>query len=91
MWRGASGATSCRIADISLSGCFVESLSAPPAGEEVIVSIRFKEAISLSLRGRVVYVDPGIGFGVQFLELPEADARQLKRLIDLLVANPRQA
>jgi hypothetical protein len=65
-WHGGSGATEVRIADISLGGCFVETVLQPVAGEETEVSIQFADGQSITLHGRVAYVDPGVGFGLAF-------------------------
>ena len=40
-WRGASGANNCRISDVSLGGCFVQTLATPTAGDETHVTITF--------------------------------------------------
>lgn len=84
-WAGASGASRCRIADISEGGCFVQSLAMPTAGEMTEVSILIGSE-SLTLPGDIVYVDPGMGFAVQFRELvPDLKAR-LHRLLRTIEA-----
>jgi|SRR6185503_13614282 hypothetical protein len=83
-WRGASGATKCRIADISLGGCFVQSLAMPTPGENTVVSVAIGADHSLTFTGRVVYVDPGIGFAVQFNEIGQTHIDELHRLFDVL-------
>ena len=83
-WRGASGATKCRIGDISLGGCFVQSLAMPTPGESTVVSISIGPGHSLTFTGRVVYVDPGMGFAVQFSEIGTTEVGELRRLFDAL-------
>ena len=82
-WSGASGTSSCRVADISLGGCFVQSLAMPSAGETTQVTIDFGDQ-SLTLDGRVAYVDPGMGFAVEFTALPAADRAQLVQVLQAL-------
>ena len=83
-WRGASGATKCRLSDISLGGCFVQSLALPTPGETTVISIAIGPDHSLTFTGRVVYVDPGMGFAVQFHEIRQPDVDELLRLFSAL-------
>ena len=85
-WKGASGLTRCRIADISIGGCFVQTLAMPVAGETTVVTIAFGESHALMFTGTVVYVDPGMGFAVQFKPLPAEQADERRRLLDALTA-----
>jgi len=85
-WKGASGTTRCRIADISIGGCFVQTLALPGAGEAITVAIAFGDSHSLSFTGTVVYVDPGMGFAMQFTPLPTEFADELRRLLGALIA-----
>ena len=71
-WRGASGASSCRIVDLSWSGCFVETVAAPTIGEQTEVTIKIG-ADEATLTGAVNSVFHGIGFGVQFTGLSARD------------------
>ncbi|HWB15615.1 MAG TPA: PilZ domain-containing protein [Vicinamibacterales bacterium] len=87
-WQGGSGAGRCRIADLSLSGCFVHSLSTPAAGDVTLVTIAHGDT-RLTLRGRVVYVERTIGFGVQFQEMTTDDEATLGALLQSLQAGTR--
>jgi hypothetical protein len=86
-FSGSSGATGCRIADVSLSGCFVQSYSAPGQGSPTVVTITAGQEV-LSLPGRVVYVEPGMGFAVEFQDVPKATAERLERLLASLLEPP---
>ena len=84
-WSGASGATDCRISDISTGGCFVQSLTAAPQpGEQTTVTVSFGQNFSMSLTGTVVYVEPGQGFAVKFADLPANDAAVFRAFIGQL-------
>jgi hypothetical protein len=87
-WRGASGASRCRISDLSLGGCYVQSLASPTAGEQTVVTIRFGNEQSLSLTGKVVYVDAAMGFAVEFILVTAEVAEQLELLIEELRRQP---
>jgi hypothetical protein len=84
-WRGAAGTARCRLGDVGLGGCFVQSLMLPGQGEKLIVTVSFGSH-ALSFAGQVVYVDPGRGFGVQFAETPEAELAEFVRLLKVLGA-----
>lgn len=83
-WTGASGANTCRISDVSLGGCFVQTLAAPSAGEETQVTITFGKDVSMTFAGTVIYVEPGMGFAVRFNKLEGEGSDEVKRLIDAL-------
>jgi c-di-GMP-binding flagellar brake protein YcgR len=82
-WSGASGDARCRIADLSLGGCFVHSLATPAQGEEALVTVAIGPH-RLTFQGLVAYVEAGMGFGVKFEEIASADLDELGRLIDAL-------
>lgn len=69
-WRGASGATRCRINDISASGCFLMSLAMPAMGESTAVTIEFPGG-ALTLKGEVAYAERGMGFAVKFVNVDD--------------------
>jgi Tfp pilus assembly protein PilZ len=83
-WRGASGANSCRISDVSLGGCFVQTLATPTAGEETHVTITFGKDVSMTFAGKVIYIEPSMGFAVKFNELDGEASDEVRRLIDAL-------
>ena len=79
-WNGASGTSNCRISDISLGGCFIQSLAMPSVGEETTVTIHLGSHRAV-LAGRIVYVEQGMGFSVQFQNV---HSEQIQQLVDLL-------
>lgn len=82
-WRGASGGNTCRVSDISVSGCFVHSLAVPQAGEETVVTIALGPEHALSLTGNVVYVEKSMGFGVKFREISQEDLDCIGHLFEI--------
>jgi hypothetical protein len=82
-WEGDSGKqTTSRISDISMSGCYVESLAQITVGEWVRFKIELALGEWLPLSGIVVYAHPQIGFGVSFTTLTEGVKTQLAELIE---------
>ena len=79
-FRGGSGATACRIADISWGGCFVQTLTTQQNHERTEVSF-LVASDTLALEGQVVYVEAGMGFAVQFDPLTAEHVRVLKDLL----------
>ncbi len=73
-WESLSGMqASARVSDISLSGCYVESLAQVINGERVNLEVRSPTGRWLSLHGEVVYQHPNVGFGLRFSGLSELE------------------
>lgn len=83
-WRGASGASPCRISDISPKGCFIQSLAAPVVGD--VTTLVINHDTPVEVRGRVAYTEPGMGFAVEFVDLDDAARESLDHLIAVVTA-----
>jgi PilZ domain len=68
-WDGA-GTQSGRVLDLSVTGCFIESLTPPLIGQVVTVSISITGA-QIIVPAKVQYRDSQQGFGVRFLDVSE--------------------
>ena len=79
-WRGASGATPCRIADLSWGGCFLQTLAEPEMRERTTITFAPK-GNEVTLAGIVVYVEHGMGFAVQFDPLTPSQVESLKDIL----------
>ena len=84
----SSGKREARITDLSLGGCFIDCLTPISEGEPVSFKIKISEREFLDLRGEIVYVFRGVGFGVRFFSLSEADQITLEHLILMNDGNP---
>lgn len=82
-WQGASGSGECRIADLSVGGCFIQTLAMPAVGEKTVVTVRFGEH-ELVFHGTILYVESGMGFAVQFQNTPKDELSNLARLVAAL-------
>jgi len=74
--RGAK--LSARTSDVSLTGCYIDTLNPVPQGSEVRVRITHGTETFVSL-GRVVYVSYGLGMGIQFVNVEDGELAKLDR------------
>jgi len=65
-----------RISEISRKGCYVDVLNTLPEGTQIELKISRDQGVFAS-RGRIIYVQPGMGMGVAFIDIP---ADQMKVL-----------
>lgn len=81
-WESVSGNYKSRISDISLTGCYIESIGQVTVGEQIRFHIDMPTGRWLPLSGVVVYQHPQIGFGVRFTNVSERDKSLIAELID---------
>ena len=67
--------------DVSLGGCYIESLNPVTVGEVLNLGLRLPSNEILAIRGEVRYHQPTIGFGIKFLQLSSLQRVVLERLI----------
>lgn len=79
-FRGGSGATECRVADISWGGCFVQTVTPVQNHARTEVAFLAGEGI-VAIEGEIVSVEPGIGFAVRFDPLTADHVKTLKGLL----------
>jgi hypothetical protein len=84
-WSGASGGP-CRVPNLSATGCYVNSLATPPVGSSLTMTFVTHQDRALHLSGEVRSVDPGIGFSVEFTDMPTDDFLALVAWIAALAA-----
>jgi hypothetical protein len=73
---GSGNRLSARTSDVSRTGCYVDTLNPILKGGLVNVTLTRGEEVFQS-RGRVMYVSPGLGMGIQFEEPIEPDQLQV--------------
>jgi hypothetical protein len=76
----ASGERTARISDLSIGGCFVDSIASVNVGETVKFKLRMDDNWE-DMSGDITYILPGMGFGLQFKDLSEQQTRLLSELI----------
>jgi Tfp pilus assembly protein PilZ len=79
--ESASGKREARISDVSEGGCFVDTIVTVRPGEEVVLTSTFDSGEHLSIKGRVVYVMDGFGFGIEFIDLSEDSKTAIDKII----------
>ena len=80
-WGGITGDHEGRIEDLSLGGCFVNTMGRADVGEIVGVEIKLPSGEILELRGEVTSYQQGIGFGLMFSFLTDEEEEVLRDLI----------
>lgn len=83
-----SGKRDCRISDLSLGGCFVDSIANVIDGEVLGIVLHLPTGQCLKLSGEVVYIYPGFGFGLRFLNPTREEHEQLQKVILTHGGNP---
>lgn len=81
-WEGASGRHTARISDISLGGCYLDTIGSAAPGEVISLNIRMPDGGTLCLRGEVTYHLPNLGFSVCFTFLTDEEQHRLTQLIN---------
>lgn len=68
-----SGKRTARISDISVGGCYIDTIAQVPVGEPLTLKIVGPNDIAMLFRGKVAYLLDGFGFGIEFVDVtPEA-------------------
>lgn len=81
-WEGLSGKDAARISDLSLGGCYIETLTQVALGEVIHFEIRLPTGLWMPLHGTIVYHQPALGFGVRFDQLTLMERNVLARALD---------
>ena len=82
-WEGLSGRHQARVSDLSLGGCFIDSLGKADIGELILFAIKQPGGGWLQLRGQVASVDEHVGFSLAFTYLTEDEQHALAELINV--------
>ena len=77
-YRNSSGRLSCKVARLSLHGCYVELPNTLPVGREVSIKI-FAESECFAAIAKVVYELPNLAMGLAFEEVPVKSGAILRR------------
>src|SRR5215213_1053477 len=80
-WESLSRRHEARVDDVSLGGCFVNTYGPVEIGEPVSLGILRRSGEWLSLQGYVATYQHGVGFGMAFTDISEAQENALSDLI----------
>jgi hypothetical protein len=86
VWERAGDAPSARITNLSEGGCFLDTVGEVKQGEIVAFRVLMPDDDWLYLEGEVRHHIPGIGFGVQFLDLNEDQEAKVRELVAIAKA-----
>jgi hypothetical protein len=81
-WDDMSGNYRARVSDISLTGCFLETIGQTHVGASVRFNLRLPTGRWLPISGEVAFYQPTLGFGLRFTELKAQDRAMLRMLMD---------
>lgn len=81
VWEAATHATG-HIREISLGGCYVESIEQPAEGDSVQIKVHLPTGQWIDLQGEVTHKQWPIGFGLRFTAM----SREAQALIAQLIA-----
>jgi len=80
-WEGMAVMQEARLDDISLGGCFVNTMGIVDAGEIISIEVELPSGEWLALRGEVTSYQPGIGFGMRFTSVTQDEEELLRGLM----------
>lgn len=81
-WQSLSGKHTARISDMSMSGCYVETMGQVTIGELIRFEVQLPTGRWLPLIGEAVYHLPSMGFGIRFKMLTETQREVIASLLD---------
>lgn len=89
MLEFSSGNREGRVSDLSLGGCFVDSIMDVSEGEQISLDLRLPSGVWLKLSGKIMYTMQGFGFGIQFTNLSTEQIESLEDAIRSHGGKPR--
>ena len=78
--EGNAAPLHCATSDLSLGGCYIESMYPFPAGTRLDLKLEASDTLHIS--ARVVTCDPQFGNGIQFLRILPEDHEVLSKFLD---------
>jgi hypothetical protein len=70
----------CATADMSLFGCYIETMFPFPVDTEV--ELKLEADATLLILGKIVTCDPQVGNGIQFVKMLPEDIEELRTFLD---------
>lgn len=74
-----------RMSDLSLDGCYLDTLNPPPVGTQLRLRVLAGEK-SFEALGKVRFCAPGLGIGVAFDKMPAEDWKKLAGVVESLAS-----
>lgn len=76
-----SGSREARISDLSLGGCYVDSIVSVRLEENFKFTLLLPDGRREEMSGDVVYIHEGIGFGLRFNDLSDDQRMVIQQII----------
>lgn len=81
-WIGIAGRYTARLSDLSLLGCFFETIGTAALGEAISFEVHLPTGRWMNLQGTVAFIDQHIGFGVRFASLSDETRVFIAQLVE---------
>ena len=81
VWQGGAGKFDARMGEISMDGCFIDSMGQEVLGEIISFNVRLPSGIWITLEGEVIYQEYPIGFEVRFTNLTPENRRLITEAV----------
>lgn len=78
--EGSTAPIHCATSDLSLGGCYIESMYPFPAGASL--ELKLEAGDTLIIAAKVVTSDPQFGNGIQFVRMLPDDRETLAKFLD---------
>ncbi len=80
-WEGDAGRHGARVSDMSMGGCYLDTIGQVEVGEILNINVQLPEGEWITLRGTVAHLHPNLGFGIRFDDLSDDQRKLVTRLI----------
>lgn len=81
VWDSSRGNHPARITDLSLGGCYLDTVGETMSGEIVCFRVALSDGDWLYLEGEVRHHRPGTGFGVRFVDMEQQQEEKIEGLL----------
>lgn len=77
MIEGLSGRHAARLNDVSIGGCYIDTIIEATVGDRISFDIKNSDGEAVRFNGTVAYNIVGMGFGVKYDPLTDAQSKFL--------------
>lgn len=81
VWEGTAGRYVARVSDISLSGCYMDTIGESEVGALIGFRFQLPGGDWLSLRAQVVHYQRTVGMGLRFTSLTRDEETKIRELL----------
>jgi hypothetical protein len=81
LWGGRLSDNHALATDVSLGGCYVETVGRVGVGEPIALDMMLSPRTQVSLRGEVAHGQWPMGFGLRYVGLTDGERASISRLV----------